>query len=104
MSDECKVMSNGDFSRVMDEKYTNRPDEIGELARSFNSINVNVSKIIKNVMEETSSVGKAIDNVDDNMSELTSQVNLMSDIINKLSSKMTVNSAIAEEMNATSVE
>ncbi|NLM73299.1 MAG: methyl-accepting chemotaxis protein [Clostridiaceae bacterium] len=104
LSDECKVMSNGDFSRVMDEKYTNRPDEIGELARSFNSINVNASKIIKNVMEETSSVGKAIDNVDDNMSELTSQVNLMSDIINKLSSKMTVNSAIAEEMNATSVE
>lgn len=104
LSNECNIMSNGDFSRVMEDKYTKRRDEIGELARSFNGINVKVSQIIQNVIEETDSVGRAIENVDENMSALTSQVNFMSNIINKLSSKMDENSAIAEEMNATSSE
>lgn len=104
LSNECNIMSGGDFSRVMKEKYTKRQDEIGELARSFNNINVKVSKIISNVIEEADSVGKAIKNVDENMSALTSEINFMSGIIDKLSSKMGENSAIAEEMNATSSE
>ncbi len=104
LSKECNIMSNGDFSRVMEQKYTKRRDEIGELARSFNSINVNVSKIIRNVIEEASSVGKAIDNVEENMAALTSEIDTMSGIIEKLSLKMDENFAAAEEMNATSNE
>jgi methyl-accepting chemotaxis protein len=104
LSNECNTMSNGDFSRVMKEKYTKRRDEIGDLARSFNNINVKVSKIIRNVIEEANSVGKAIKNADENMTALTSEINVMSDIIDKLSFKMGENSAIAEEMNATSSE
>lgn len=104
LSSECNIMSNGDFSRAMGEKYTKRRDEIGDLARSFNNINVNVSKIIRNVIEEANSVVKAIKNVDENMSALTSEINFMSGIIGKLSLKMADNSATAEEMNATSCE
>jgi len=104
LSNECNIMSNGDFSRVMEKKYTKRRDEIGELARSFNNINVKVSKMIRNVIEEASTVGKAIKDVDENMAALTSKINYMSDIINKLSGKMDENSATAEEMNATSNE
>jgi len=104
LSKECSIMSNGDFSRAMKEKYTRRQDEIGDLSRSFNDINVKVSKIIRNVIEEADSVGKAIKNVDENMAALTSQINSMSGIIDKLSQKMGENSATAEEMNATSIE
>jgi len=104
LSNECNIMSSGDFSRVMDEKYTKRKDEIGDLARSFNNINVNVSKIIRNVIEESGNVGKAIENVNEHMVALTSEINFMSDVINKLSTKMDENSASAEEMNATSNE
>jgi len=104
LSNECNIMSNGDFSRVMEEKYTKRRDEIGNLARSFNNINAKVSKIIRNVVEEANSVGKAIKNINENMSALTSEINVMSGIISKLSSKMDENSAIAEEMSATSNE
>jgi len=104
LSNECNIMSNGDFSRVMKEKYTKRRDEIGDLARSFNYINVKVSKIIRNVIEEANIVGKAIKNVDENMLALTSEINFMSDVIDKLSLKMDENSATAEEMNATSNE
>ncbi|HHW47735.1 MAG TPA: methyl-accepting chemotaxis protein [Clostridiaceae bacterium] len=104
LSNECNIMSNGDFSRVMKEKYTRRRDEIGDLARSFNNINVKVSRIIRNVVEEANSVGKAIKNVDENMYALTSEIDFMSGIIGKLSLKMDENSAAAEEMNATSNE
>jgi methyl-accepting chemotaxis protein len=104
LSNECNIMSTGDFSRVMEEKYTKRCDEIGNLARSFNNINVKVSKIIRNVIDEAKSVGNAIKNVDENMSALTSEINLMSSIINKLSQKMEGSSATAEEMSATSNE
>jgi len=104
LSKECNIMSSGDFSRVMKEKYTKRHDEIGDLARSFNNINVKVSKIIRNVIEEANSVGKAIKNADENMTALTSEINFMSGIIEKLSLKMSENSATAEEMSATSNE
>ena len=38
LANECKIMSGGDFSRAMHEKYTKRRDEIGDLARSFDNI------------------------------------------------------------------
>lgn len=104
LANECKIMSGGDFSRAMHEKYTKRRDEIGDLARSFDNINVNVSKTIRNVVDEAASVGEAIENVNENMAALTSEINLMSEIISKLSLKMDENSAAAEEMNATSGE
>ncbi len=102
LSNECNIMSNGAGSRTMEEKYTKRRDEIGDLARSFNNINVNVSKIIRNVIEEANSVGEAIKNIDENMSSLTSDINYMSGIINRLSLKMDENSATTQEMSATS--
>jgi methyl-accepting chemotaxis protein len=104
LSHKCNIMSNGDFSRTMEGKYTKRRDEVGDLARSFNNINIKVSRIIRNVIDEANNVGKAIKNVDENMSALTSEINFMSGIIEKLSLKMAENSATAEEMNATSGE
>ncbi|NLM43179.1 methyl-accepting chemotaxis protein [Lutispora sp.] len=104
LSNECNIMSCGDFSRAMEEKYTRRRDEIGGLARGFNNINIKVSKIIRNVIEEAHIVGKAIENVNGNMSALTSEIDFMSSIIHKLSLKMDENSAMAEEMNAASSE
>jgi methyl-accepting chemotaxis protein len=104
LSNECNIMSGGDFSRTMSEKYTGRRDEIGELARSFNNININVSNIIRNVIDEAGSVGAAIADINENMGVLTSEINTMSEITNRLSLKMDENSAAAEEMNATSEE
>jgi len=86
----------------MDEKYTKRPDEIGDLARAFNNININVSKIIRNVVDEAHEVDKAIKIVDENMFSLTKEINSMSKLIDKLALKMEENSSAAEEMASTS--
>lgn len=104
LSNECSIISSGDFSRVVEEKYTKRLDEIGDLARGFNDINIKVSKIIRNVVAEAHIVGQAIDKVNENMSALTSEIDFMTKIIHKLSSKMEENSAMTEEMNAASSE
>mgnify|MGYP000880146762 CR=1 FL=1 len=104
LTEQCKVMSNGDFTKTMGDMYTKRLDEIGDLARGFNQINVNVSDIIRNVITEANSVNKAIQIVNDNMAGLTDDIKVMSNIIQQLSSKMEETSAMAEEMNATSLE
>jgi len=104
LTEQCSIMSNGDFTRTMGDKYTNRQDEIGELARGFNKINVNVSEIIRNVVSEANSVNEAVRIVNENMSGLTNDIKIISNIIQQLSSKMEETSAMAEEMNATSME
>lgn len=104
LSHEGYIISQGDFSNAIEDKYSRRQDEIGELARSFNSINANVAKIIRNVIEEANGVNKAIKNVDENMFSLTSEINEMSEIIERLALKMEENSSSAEEMSATSNE
>jgi len=104
LSNECNVMSSGDFSRVMDKKYAKRQDEIGLLARAFDNINIKVSQIIRNVIEKANGVGNAIKNIDENMYTLTSEIKAMSGIIDNLSLKMDENSSAAEEMASTSNE
>ncbi|NLU52123.1 MAG: methyl-accepting chemotaxis protein [Clostridiaceae bacterium] len=100
LTKQCGIMANGDFTGIMEEKYTRRSDEIGDLARGFNKINVNVAEIIRNVVSETNSVSGAIDTANDDMSVLNDDVNVMSDITQQLSNKMQETSAMAEEMNA----
>jgi methyl-accepting chemotaxis protein len=100
---QCVKMSEGDFTAVVNEKYLERPDEIGGLAKGFVKINDNVSKIIKNVVNETGNVDNAITVAVNSMAELEDDINIMSDITQKLSSQMQETSAMAEEMNATSL-
>ncbi|HHW30581.1 MAG TPA: methyl-accepting chemotaxis protein [Clostridiaceae bacterium] len=104
LTKQCSIMSEGNFTKMMGEKYTRRRDELGDLARGFNKINVNVSKIVKNVISETSNMSSAIEIADKSMSDLTREIEYVSDIIQQLSSEIQETSAMAEEMNATSVE
>ena len=104
LTKQCIVMSEGNFTVDVNEKYAKRRDEIGELTRCFKKINENVSRIIKNVISEAKSVGNAISVSSENMSKLTDEIHVMSSIIQELSAKMEETSAMAEEMNATTTE
>lgn len=48
---QFKKMAEGDFSNKISERFTNRSDEIGELAVGFNEINNNISEIIGKIHE-----------------------------------------------------
>lgn len=101
---QCMTMSEGDFTTGLNEKYANRRDEIGELARGFKKINDNVSKIIGDVIQEAERVDRANSVTGENMTKLTQQMNVMASITETLSAKMEETSAMAEEMNATTTE
>lgn len=53
---ECGEIANGDFTRRINEKYTGRRDEIGNLSKAFQMIMQNLRELIK----EASQVGRQV--------------------------------------------
>ncbi|NPV90149.1 MAG: methyl-accepting chemotaxis protein [Firmicutes bacterium] len=43
----CDLIAGGDFSKLMEETFVNRGDEIGALAKGFNKIVININEILK---------------------------------------------------------
>ncbi|HHV99466.1 MAG TPA: methyl-accepting chemotaxis protein [Clostridiaceae bacterium] len=56
LTEECKQMAKGDFSRVLDQKCIKRKDEIGELARAFQVI----GESLKDILRRASSVSNKL--------------------------------------------
>lgn len=104
LTNQCITIAEGDFTTNMNDKYSNRSDEIGELARGFKKINENVSKIIENVISEAKSVDNSILFASDSMSKLTDEIHVISSITQDLSAKIEETSAMTEEMNATTTQ
>lgn len=104
LTKQCRVMSEGDFTAKMDERYMKRRDEIGNLARGFHKINENVSIIVRNVVAEANRVNEAIRIVNQSIHALTQEMNTITALTQELSSGIQETSAMAEEMNATSIE
>lgn len=99
---ECNEMANGDFTRNIRGKYEKRRDEIGELARSFNRINVNVAQIIRSVIEETATVGNSVQTSTQAMSQLNSMIQEVSAITEEIASGMGRTASSTVEMNYSS--
>ncbi len=99
---ECNEMANGDFTRNIRGKYEKRRDEIGELARSFNRINVNVAQIIRSVIEETATVGNSVQTSTQAMSQLNSMIQEVSAITEEIASGMGRTASSTVEMNHSS--
>ena len=48
-----KKMANGDFSEHMEDTYSTRNDEIGELSRSFKDLQINIRSLIEKIAESS---------------------------------------------------
>lgn len=99
---ECNEMAHGDFTRHLNEKYTRRRDELGELARSFNQINVNVAEIIRGVIDEAHRVSHAVQHSTQAMFQLNSMIQEVSAITEEISSGIGRTAASTVEMNYSS--
>jgi methyl-accepting chemotaxis protein len=104
LTNQCITMSEGNFTTNVNEKYSKRHDEIGNLTRSFKKINESVSEIIKNVVSETKNVDNSISSASESMSKLTDEIHAISSITQELSAQMEETSAMSEEMSATTTE
>lgn len=49
---QCNRMASGDFTEIMDEKFTKRSDEIGTLASGFNEIVTSMRSLTKSISEK----------------------------------------------------
>lgn len=96
-------MANGNFTFLIEEKYTNRKDEIGKLATSFHKIKINVSEIIQSVIEEANNVSNSVENCTYSISDLNAMIQDVSAITDELSSGMENTASSTVEMNNSSL-
>lgn len=59
LTGECEEMAKGDFRRNIKGKYTKRKDEIGELARAFQTITFNLGELIKGASKASRQVASS---------------------------------------------
>ncbi|MBU5483188.1 methyl-accepting chemotaxis protein [Clostridium sp. MSJ-11] len=97
-------LSTGDFSGSVSEKLIGRKDEIGDVTKAVEKMNISIKEIIKNVLEQSEYTGKSVENISLNMDTLNYKVHNTSAAAEELSASMEETGASAEEMSATSQE
>ncbi|MBB6218784.1 methyl-accepting chemotaxis protein [Anaerosolibacter carboniphilus] len=98
------VLAKADFTREIPDKFLQRKDEIGALAKSVDIMSKSIRALVQDVIHEVASVKENITISSQNLMELSSQVEEVSATTEELSAGMEETAASAEEMSATSVE
>lgn len=99
-----EVISNGDFSIEVAEKFMNKKDEMGKIARAINKTQKSLKALIQNIIDEANRIEDIVDNVKNNINELNNDLELVSVNTEEVSASMEETAASAEEMSATSQE
>ena len=89
---------------ILNDKYTKRKDEIGNLAKSFNQINISVSEIIRNVMSEANNVNSFVNTSTHSISQLNTMIEELSSITEEISSGMGRTATSTVEMKNSSAD
>lgn len=55
-AEQCEEIAKGDFTKLLEEEWTGKKDEIGALARGFNAISQSMSQMIRKIMESSEQV------------------------------------------------
>ncbi|MCX7857633.1 MAG: methyl-accepting chemotaxis protein, partial [Deltaproteobacteria bacterium] len=92
-----KLMADGNFSLSVPKKYLERKDEIGDMARALDAINVNLKKTVENVVETIQSLTSAA-------TQLSSIAEEMSKAAESSSSRASSVATAAEEMSQSVVD
>ena len=103
-ADHCEQMAAGDFSRSISEEYTNRQDELGVLARNFNLISQNVSKMLLEVQSDSQGMLAFSQELSASGQNIASTMQEVSASTEEIAAGMEEVSAASEEMNASGEE
>lgn len=104
ITNHLKVIATGDFTQKVPVKCLKLKDEIGVLAKSLDTTQESIGKLIKGVVEEADNVSTSVMLAGKYMQELNSQIEEVSATTEELSAGMEETAASTEEMNATSTE
>ncbi|WP_379137847.1 methyl-accepting chemotaxis protein [Paenibacillus sp. sgz500958] len=104
LSRHVDILAKADFTNSVSPHLLKRSDEVGNLARSIDTMTGSIREVLKQVVEETSNVKLNINQSSERMVELTSQAEDVSSTTEQMSAGMQETAALTEHMNATSEE
>ncbi len=99
-----EILSTGDLTPVIAEKYAKSKDETGILIRSLKIMQHNLRSIVENVKLESANANMAVDEAGIYIQQLNADIEDISATTEELSASMEETSASSEEMSASSVE
>ena len=104
VTNNLKIIADGDFSKDMPQSLLKIKDETGILARSVDSMQRSVRNVIKTVINEAREVSDCVTVEETKLSTLLTQIEEVSATTEELSAGMEETAASTEEMNAVSSE
>lgn len=99
-----KNVANGDFSQPISEEYMISKDELGDIAKATNQMQLSVKDIIQAVISESNSVNEAVNHSYTNIAILSDNLEEASATVEELSAGMEQTAASTQEINATTAE
>ncbi len=96
---EMEVISKGDLSREIANKYLKRKDELGIILNNLGSIKTSLSSLIKNVKKESESTEIAINQINSNIYDLNMSLESIAATSEEVTAVMEETSASTEEIN-----
>ena len=103
-AEHCENMAAGDFSQTMPDKYTSMQDEVGVLARNFNLISENVSKMLLEVQNDTQGMLAFSQELSASGENIASTMQEVSASTEEIAAGLEEVSAASEEINASGGE
>lgn len=102
--DHMKVISTGDFSVKLPEKYINRKDDFGDLAKSMETMKASIRVLVEKIQIESKTLYTIVDDVDKNIFGLDKDIQRISETTEVLAASMEETAASSEELSASSHE
>lgn len=102
--EQAELFAKGDFSTDQQKDFIARKDEIGSLARAFDHIDTNMSRLLKNVMVAAEDLKKVSEELSVSAEELTGQGQNVSAGAEQIAAGMEETAASTEEMLASGTE
>lgn len=104
IANNLKLMSTGDFTINDSIVFTNRKDEIGDIANAMEVMQNSLKHLIGNVAKESSGIKTVVGTISENMNNLNANIEEVNATTEELSAGMEETAASAQEMNATADE
>ena len=102
--DHMNVIATGDFSKELPEKYINRKDDFGDLAKSMETMKTSIKALVEKIQKESQALYTIVDDVDKNIFGLDKDIQHISETTEVLAAGMEETAASAEELSASSHE
>lgn len=95
---DLELISEGDFTKQVNQKLLNKKDEIGLIANSIENTRTSIQNITSNIKEESILINKLVDEIYTNVNMLTEEVNDIANVSENVSQGMEETTACMEQI------